>query len=116
MKNIGIVALVSMVAALVVAPGCGNGGGESCDVKASGTHVCVTYDSSVDSSAVSAACMASAGTLGDCPTASKLGSCALTAGGLKETESFYSDTMPAITADEAKMACTSAGGTWTAGM
>ena len=111
MKNIGIVAFVSLVVGLL-AVGCGNGGGQSCEIKSGGTHVCVSYDSSVDSSAVEAACMASQGTLGDCPTANALGTCSLTAGGLKEDETFYSDTMPAITKDAAKQACEAAGGTF----
>jgi hypothetical protein len=114
MNKIGIVA-VSMLLG-VFAAGCGNGGGgASCDEKGQGMHVCVTFDSSVDSTAADTECTAVSGTAVDsCPTANKLGDCELTSGGFKETESWYSDGTSSLTADQAKTSCEAAKGTWTA--
>lgn len=115
MKKIGIVAVLSIIGmAGVFSAGCGSSG-TGCDFKSAGIHICETYDSAYPSDTVNSLCTAESGTAGSCPTANALGTCSITSGTYKNSETFYSDSSPAITADQAKTSCTSEGGTWTAG-
>ena len=88
----------------------------SCDITTSGVHVCAEVDNPDPStaSAFQSACMSGGGTPGTgCSSANRLGTCATSANGFTETESFYAGN--GITPPVAQTACTSAGGTWTPG-
>jgi hypothetical protein len=85
----------------------------SCDTTGGGTHVCSEYDdveTSAQLAALQSACTAETGTAGTaCATANVLGVCA----GVTVKQFYY--TGGALTAAQAQMACTTEGGTWTAG-
>ena len=93
-----------------------SGSGFTCDIKTSAYEYCEDYSNlpSADQSAVSSECTAAKGTAGtSCPTANALGSCAVSAGGISYSSTYYKST--GFTAAEAQMACTGGGGKWTAG-
>jgi hypothetical protein len=95
----------------------GAGNAFSCDEKTSQGHVCEEYDNLPSSllTAEQKACASGGGTAGTaCPSANRLGVCAVTTGGLMYHVSYYSD-VGNVTAAGAQTACTSGGGTWTAG-
>jgi len=92
-----------------------SGPGISCDITTDAQHFCLEYFGipSGDLAAVQSECMTETGTFGtSCPSAGRLGTCALVAGGLSYSESFYDSN--SFTAAEAQQACTASGGTWTA--
>ncbi len=88
----------------------------SCDVDVSGTHVCSEYEdlpprTSRPSSRPARRAVARSGTA--CPSADRLGTCTIVAGGITAKEAYYSG--GSLTAATAESACSSGGGTWTAG-
>jgi len=117
MKKVGIVAVLSMLALGALITGCGNSASTStCDYKLAGVHECTVTDYSADTTGLAAgladsACKSEGGTT-TCATANVLGTCATKVGTYTETVTYYSDSTPALTADQAKMAC--GAGTWTA--
>ncbi len=110
----------------IVAVGCGGGILGSTTFSCNNAAQSFCFDETVPSSLASAqvtqlqsACTGGSGTFANgsaCPTASRVGSCALanTTGvpGVSYTERFYS---PRYTASTAQLICTAQGGTWTAG-
>jgi hypothetical protein len=99
--------------------GAGGGGGTnfSCDEKKPQGHVCEQYDDLPSSllTQEQKACKSSGGTSGtECPSAHRLGICAVTTQGFMYKVSYYSDAGN-LTAAEAQSACKSGAGTWTPG-
>jgi hypothetical protein len=115
MKKIGIVTVLSMLAAGMWATGCGASGDFACDYTTGGIHLCETITNpGSDSSALSAACTAEGGTVPTaCSTSGTIGTCSQTASGVTQTITYYAGAM--ITVSTAQAACTSGGGSWTAG-
>lgn len=119
MKKIGIVAVLSFIAAAgILSVGCGSGGGGvSCDLKTSTSHICTTYDygsldpSGAAASAEASACTMQKGTSGSCPSTASVGTCTVTSGGVSSAITYYSD-VGMVTAASVKMACASIKGTF----
>jgi hypothetical protein len=90
--------------------------GISCDFGTGASHVCETYYNLPASQmmAVESACSSAMGTvLAGCPSTDRLGTCSVSQGGITAGVAYYGSS--GVTADQAQMACTASGGTWTAG-
>ncbi len=106
-KGLLFVGLFAVLAA------CSSSSSGSCQITTGGTSYCSEYSGSgVNADAVRTACTASTGTYGAsaCATASRVGRCTYTAGGLTVVSNFYSPT----TEMAGQQVCTVLSGTWAA--
>jgi hypothetical protein len=91
MKKIGIVAVLTVLAAGPWAAGCGSST-SACDLQVLGVHECYT----TNEPGFMMACTETPGGSSSetCPTTNAVGTCAVTVGGYTETYTFYTDAGP----------------------